>query len=74
MDANKLRDSIAARGKTLRAFEAAFGSSKTALYRKMKGKSACTREEIQKPSFWVGLSDEEAMSIFLAMKCLKRYF
>lgn len=64
MNANKLRYYIADRGRTLNDFKEALGISKTALYRKMNGKSEFKREEIQKAIFWLRLSNEETMAIF----------
>lgn len=64
MDANKLRYYIADRGKNMASFEAELGISKTALYRKMNGKSEFTRAEIQRAILYLGLSEEETMSVF----------
>ncbi|MCD7837901.1 MAG: DUF739 family protein [Clostridiales bacterium] len=68
MDANKLRYFIADRGETLSTYEMALGISKTALYRKMKGKTEFTREEIEKTIHFLNLSKEDTMSIFFAQK------
>ena len=64
MDANKLRYYIANRGRNISDLEKAIGISKTALYRKMRGKTEFTREEIQKIIDYLGLSDAETIEIF----------
>lgn len=68
MDANRLRYYIADRGKTVTDVENALGISRTALYRKMNQKSEFTRDEIQGLITFLGLSNEETMSIFFTDK------
>ncbi|MCD8381506.1 MAG: XRE family transcriptional regulator [Clostridiales bacterium] len=64
MDANMLRYYIADRGQTMASYEQALGISKTALYRKMKGMSEFTREEIEKTIHFLELNEGETMAVF----------
>ena len=64
MDTNKLRYFVADRGKTLSALGRALEISKTALYRKMSGKTEFTREEIERIIHFLDLSERDTMDIF----------
>ncbi|MCD8381896.1 MAG: hypothetical protein LUC30_03115 [Clostridiales bacterium] len=64
MNSNMLRYYIAERGQTLAAYNQALGISKTALYRKMKGSSEFTREEIEKTIRFLRLNEDETMTVF----------
>lgn len=68
MDTNKLKYFLAARGETLSSYEQALGVSKTALYRKMKGKTEFTREEIEKTIRFLHLTEADTMSIFFSSR------
>lgn len=64
MDVNKLRYFIADRGMNMAAYEQALGISRTALYRKMSGKTEFTRDEIEKTIVFLRLSEADTISIF----------
>jgi hypothetical protein len=64
VDVNKLKYFIADRGKTLAAYEQALGISKTALYRKMRGQTEFTRDEIEKTIRFLRLNESDTISVF----------
>ncbi len=64
MDVNKLKYYIADRGESLSTYERALGISKTALYRKMRGQTEFTRDEIEKTIRFLRLSEADTISVF----------
>ena len=64
MDANKLKYYIADRGESLTTYKQALGISKTALYRKMRGQTEFTRDEIEKTIRFLRLSEADTISVF----------
>lgn len=66
MNANKLRGKIKERGETLEQFAEQMGISTTALYRKLRGDTEFSREEIQRAGTLLQLTGAELLAIFFA--------
>ena len=64
MDVNKLKYFIADRGESLSTYEQALGISRTALYRKMRGQTEFTRDEIEKTIRFLRLNEADTISVF----------
>jgi transcriptional regulator with XRE-family HTH domain len=64
MNKNLLKAQIALKGKTLNEIAEALGISRSALYRKINGKSEFTRKEICKIIDLLGIELKTAMNIF----------
>lgn len=65
MDANKLKTKIATRGFTLSKTAELLGMHKSTLYRKLNGFEKFTISEASKLKDILGLTDLEALAIFL---------
>ena len=68
MNINLLKSQIALRGKSLKEIAIKLGISKSALYRKMYGKSEFTRIEISILINYLEINIEQAMEIFFTEK------
>ncbi|MDU1313902.1 MAG: XRE family transcriptional regulator [Clostridium septicum] len=68
MNVNLLKSQIALKGKTFKEIAAELKISKSALYRKMYGKSEFTRIEISILITYLGIDIEQAMEIFFTEK------
>ena len=68
MDINLLKSQIAIKGKTIKEIASRLEISKSALYRKMYGKSEFTRAEIFILIKFLEITNEKAMEIFFNEK------
>lgn len=66
MNSNELKAQLVLNGKTTLDYSKALGISRSALYRKLKGRTDFSREEIQKTISFLELTSEKAMNIFFA--------
>lgn len=68
MNVNLLKSQIALKGKTFKEIASKLNISKSALYRKMYGKSEFTRAEISILISFLDIDIEQAMKIFFTEK------
>ncbi|MBY6789252.1 helix-turn-helix transcriptional regulator [Clostridium botulinum] len=68
MNVNLLKSQIALRGKTIKEIAEKLKISKSAMYRKMYGKSEFTRAEISILIDYLEINFEKAIEIFFAEK------
>ncbi|NFL87289.1 XRE family transcriptional regulator [Clostridium botulinum] len=68
MNVNLLKSQIALRGKTIKEISEKLKISKSAMYRKMYGKSEFTRAEISILIDYLEINFEKAIEIFFAEK------
>lgn len=68
MNVNLLKSQIALKGKTIKEIALKLNISKSALYRKMYGKSEFTRSEISILISFLEIDVEQAMEIFFTEK------
>lgn len=73
MNINLLKAQIALKGKKISDITELLKISKSAIYRKLNGKSDFTRKEILLLINFLDISTERAMDIFFNEKCLKRH-
>lgn len=64
MNANELKAQLVLNDKTILDYSKALGISRSALYRKLRGLTDFSREEIQKTITFLGLTSDKAMNIF----------
>lgn len=68
MNTNLLKSQIVLTGKTIKDISEVLNISKSAMYRKMHGKSEFTRLEISKLIDYLSISHDKAMEIFFDEK------
>lgn len=65
MKANEIRSKVAEKGLTMAEFAKQLGIDRASVFRKLNGSSEFTVGEAQKAKEALGLTDMEAVSIFL---------